>query len=237
MTAVWKAVGLLTNRKMVLLKLADHADDEGGSCWPSVGRIAHECGLSERTVQTILAEFRGEQIIVVEGNAAGGSGRSRLYRINVERAQELHPLEPYRAGKGCNSYAPFDDEKGATESAKGCSSFAPKPSVTIKQNRQGERARARRTRIAPDWQPDIETTIWAQQRGFTDDEIGRERARFEDSARAHGRLYVDWQAAFRNWLNKTPEFAAQRGGSHSGNRRGSSGFIGEIARAVEGDQS
>lgn len=49
-TAVWSAKIGDPVAKMVLLKLADNANDSG-KCWPTVARIADETELSERTVQ------------------------------------------------------------------------------------------------------------------------------------------------------------------------------------------
>jgi hypothetical protein len=39
----------------------------------------------------------------------------------------------------------------------------------------------------------------------------RERAKFKDSALAKGRRCADWNAAYRNWLRKSVEFAAMNG--------------------------
>lgn len=39
MSAVWNTYDGTPARKLVLLALADHANDEG-VCWPSLGRIA-----------------------------------------------------------------------------------------------------------------------------------------------------------------------------------------------------
>lgn len=253
MTAIWKGVDLPTNRKVVLLKLADHADDEGQNCWPSVGRIAHECGVVPRTVQMILREFEKEEIIRIEGNPGGGRGRSRHYRIDVERAQQLHPLPSYQQEKGRNSSAPFSPEKGAdhnrkgaAESTKGCKSFAPKPSGTNTENRHRGRApgdsqrrlfnepsasRSKRGASLPnDWRPSFETIRWAKQEGFSDEDFRRELARFADHAVDKGRLSKDWNRAFRNWLRKAQDYDAERRRLGTGDPRGGDGILDVGAR-------
>lgn len=49
MTKVWE-ITLPDSEKLVLLALADCANDEGG-CWPSMATLSKKCSKSERTVQ------------------------------------------------------------------------------------------------------------------------------------------------------------------------------------------
>lgn len=53
---VWKMEGLAPVGKLVLLKLADNASDDGVG-WPSVGTICRETGASRSTVQKWVGEF------------------------------------------------------------------------------------------------------------------------------------------------------------------------------------
>lgn len=139
---IWRHVDLPPLRKAVLLKVADNANDDGFA-WPSVARIAHETGYSTRTVQTVLKEFVAAGILEIRANEKGGKGRPRVYWINLQRVQELHPLpefeptgfEPFGPAKGESHDAKgaAHDAKGAAHETKGCSSSAPEPSVTIKE--------------------------------------------------------------------------------------------------------
>lgn len=51
--------------KLVLLKLADHADDDG-VCWPSQGRIAKDTGLTRNWVNAQIAKLAELGILIVE---------------------------------------------------------------------------------------------------------------------------------------------------------------------------
>lgn len=53
---VWRIEGLKPMGKLVLLKLADNANDDGVG-WPSVGRICRETGASRPTVQRWIGAF------------------------------------------------------------------------------------------------------------------------------------------------------------------------------------
>lgn len=55
MTLVW-AIDLPASQKIVLLALADCANDEG-LAWPGMASLSRKCSKSERTVQTMLAEL------------------------------------------------------------------------------------------------------------------------------------------------------------------------------------
>ena len=53
-SSVWSADIGDPVAKLVLLKLADNANDSG-ACWPSIATVCRETGLSERTVQRKMA--------------------------------------------------------------------------------------------------------------------------------------------------------------------------------------
>lgn len=55
MTAVW-GIDLPDSQKIVLLALADCANDEG-LCWPSMASLAGKCSKGERTVQGVIKEL------------------------------------------------------------------------------------------------------------------------------------------------------------------------------------
>jgi hypothetical protein len=62
MTQVWESnVGPATKR-LVLLALADSANDEG-VCWPSVATIARKAGASKRRTEEVMAELVADRIV------------------------------------------------------------------------------------------------------------------------------------------------------------------------------
>lgn len=79
-----RKTALPTNLKFALMALADWADDNGSSCWPSVYELSEYLTCSERTVQRLLRELETDGWIVVVGNANGGAS-SRRYCLNVPR--------------------------------------------------------------------------------------------------------------------------------------------------------
>jgi hypothetical protein len=71
-------------RKMVLLAMADYADDNGGGIWPSIPTLAKKCSMGERTLQSHLAEMRAEGWLLVDGTKPVRGGLVNVYRINLE---------------------------------------------------------------------------------------------------------------------------------------------------------
>ncbi len=83
--------------KLVAVRLADYANDDGSNVYPGVERLADECGISQRSVQRHLRHFENLGILVVVANAGGGRGRATEFRIDVERVTQLcRPLKNKR---------------------------------------------------------------------------------------------------------------------------------------------
>lgn len=96
------------NDKVVLLSLADHANDYG-ECWPSIKRLSQRARVSVRTVQRCLAELETAKLIVRETrNDPNGRSTSNMYLLCMgeqartpaeasggQRKQEGVKLAPY----------------------------------------------------------------------------------------------------------------------------------------------
>lgn len=143
MTAVW-SIDLPASQKIVLLALADCANDEGHA-WPGMASLSKKCSKSERTVQAMLAELE----------AAGHLTRNQV------------------PGKGCNYIVHPRNSRTPEKSAppqklpKTPAKSAPKPLGTAK----GEKAKAsspKRERSFVGW-PDLPTWLPAEPwAGFLD---------------------------------------------------------------------
>lgn len=90
MTAVW-SVTLPDSEKIVLLALADCANDEG-LCWPSMATLAAKCSKSDRTVQAAIKS------LVASGHMSrqeiAGRGCRYIVHPTPEAAAPPKPLHP-----------------------------------------------------------------------------------------------------------------------------------------------
>lgn len=73
--------------KIVLLKLADNANDNG-KCWPSMARIAHETELSERSVIRAIEDLKESNLIHVNTHRKNGV-KHNTYYINTPLMESL----------------------------------------------------------------------------------------------------------------------------------------------------
>ena len=94
--AVWELSETNGTSRLVLLCLADHANDRGMS-WPSVGTIARECRLSERGVQKNLKKLKEAGDIRV-ARLGGGKSRTTRYMLTVTDGSLSRHQNPERQG-------------------------------------------------------------------------------------------------------------------------------------------
>lgn len=110
MALVWE-LDLPPGEKLVLLALADQANDDGRQCWPAVETIAHRSGQGVRTVRRALASLE----------TAGHL--TRQHRDGTSSQYHVHPCQNGTPAKS----APLP--KTTSTPAK----MAPKPSGTTKR--------------------------------------------------------------------------------------------------------
>lgn len=85
--AVWKLDDLPHTKRIVLLRLAVYADENGYGEYPKWELLARRCGMSERTLRSVLQALEAEQLI--RGRQAG-EHRSK-YRLTLD-ARKRHQV-------------------------------------------------------------------------------------------------------------------------------------------------
>lgn len=83
----WKQQGLRPSVKLVLLSMADRAD-EMACCWPSCHRLGLDTGLERKTVLKAIAELRGAGLIELAGETRGKTNSVPVYKLNVGAQRE-----------------------------------------------------------------------------------------------------------------------------------------------------
>jgi hypothetical protein len=73
------------------------------------------------------------------------------------------------------------------------------------------RPSGRSRQLGEDWTPEPGTLRWAKEK-YPDVDEPKEREKFRNYWQARGEPRRDWQAAYRNWIIRESEYAAERGG-------------------------
>src|SRR5688572_4181088 len=128
---IWKEVwnlDLTPAQQLVLLALADHANEKGEKVFPSIGRIAWKTNYSPRQVQRIVKELIQRQLLVlVEDNSKKGT--SNRYRIDLEAGNYKRP---YKVGRKKGEGRQNVVKQGATTChTKNDGSVVPRPDIGI----------------------------------------------------------------------------------------------------------
>lgn len=88
MTQVWDCNAYEGGTLLVLLAMADWADDTGGNIFPKMEKLANKARLSVRGAQLCVAKLKEDGVIAEV--APSRRGRGTEYKIVLERVKELH---------------------------------------------------------------------------------------------------------------------------------------------------
>lgn len=216
MTAVWNARGLPHTSKLVLLALADNAND-AGICWPSIPKVAERCSLDERTVYRAIATLEGCGHVTTQARP----GKSTVYKVHPRQPDTPDKPSPLTNSQDCQKVTPVT-ESGTPVSLSGpptsevlLTSSGSEPSRTLrKSSLRSPRAPARaRSRTVPeDFAITPEMRKWAKE-AVPNVDVDAQTLIFRDHEfkDPHG----NWPAAWRQWMRRAPEF--QRGSNANGN--------------------
>lgn len=207
MSAVWE-LDLAAGEKLVMLALADNANDEG-LCWPSIATIARKCGKGERSVQQALRQLESDGLLTREEVI----GKGCKYTLNPRNKCTPAEIAP------------------AQKTTKTPAESAPKPSGTIipKKGKPSLGKRAHKKPAVPlaeDWYPKplkSDGVCAGIVASWSPGRIERELSKFKDHHLRSDQHWSDWDAAWRTWIQRAPEF--ERDGK-SGNWAGGGRVVG-----------
>lgn len=204
------------NARLVLLAIADCANDEGRQAYPSMPTLMKKTGLCERAVTGLVGDL--ERLGELEVKRNGGPRGCNLYRVVMTPAesappQNLHPAGSAGVGKKkpqakrrtpaesappANPAPPQETTATPAESAPGTVLDPPETSSTKKSS--SERAKPKR-RIPDDFTVTPAMIAWARE--HTPLVGAAETAQFIDWHKGKGTTMSDWVAAWRTWMRKS----------------------------------
>ncbi|HBK3068627.1 TPA: helix-turn-helix domain-containing protein [Citrobacter freundii] len=181
-------------RKLVLLKLADNASDQG-ECWPSYQYIADQCEISKRSVMSHIDDLCQSGLLKKVFRKGPKGNSTNIYILTLPSAGDSLPS----AG---------DSLGGSAGAAPRIShSFEPVNEPNSLSGREGFMSEAAKRRIGispgggiplpPMFKPSEEHIAMAREKGVS---IETELLNFKDYHTARGTMLLDWNSAFRVWI-------------------------------------
>ncbi|MDD5177369.1 MAG: helix-turn-helix domain-containing protein [Sterolibacterium sp.] len=104
MSRVWDHSNLGGTELLLLLAIADFANDDGVA-WPSVGTLAKKIRMSERNTYYLLAKIAKTGELTIETNK--GPRGCNLFRVHVLQGEKIAPLKPVAGTPEAGSSRPL----------------------------------------------------------------------------------------------------------------------------------
>ncbi|ECK6114184.1 helix-turn-helix domain-containing protein [Salmonella enterica] len=168
-------------RKLVLIKLADNANDEG-ECWPSYQHIADQCEVSRSTVKSHIRALEDMGLLKREFRRKGELNQSNVFYLTLDNAQQIPP-ESGGAGDDPRTYHSFEPVKEPLERKKKSSS------------------------MPEGFSPSASHQKMAEEFGIS---LQDEFDKFTDHHLSKGSKFIDWSRALNTWLRNARGFQKSR---------------------------
>jgi len=209
MARVWEFSRNKGNDLLMLLAIADFADDDGRA-YPSVSTLAKKCRMKPRNASSILSALRASGELVVRMNE--GPRGANMYRIILQAT-------PLQESAGVQKRAGVQESAGspAETCVKPLQKRAPKPSVN---QERGAAHSPEGSRLPLDWSLPCEFREWSSQNlGWTSSQADDVAERFADYWRAvpgKNAIKADWFATWRNWCRREKPNSGKPSGNSGG---------------------
>ncbi|MFK0086397.1 helix-turn-helix domain-containing protein [Pseudomonas sp. NPDC090755] len=97
-------------RKLVLVKLADNASDQG-ECWPSYQHIAAQCEIDRSTVRKHIKQLEAQGLLRIENREGPKGNSTNLYFLTLSGVgRNSTPVGPESTGVGPQPIPPVGPE-------------------------------------------------------------------------------------------------------------------------------
>lgn len=201
MARVWEVSQQAGTHLLMLLAIADFADDQGNA-YPSVATLAEKCRMKERNAQAILSALKASGELDVRPNE--GPRGTNLYRVALVDSGMQKTAPPQQS-------APMQDSAGggAKDCAKGVQWTAPKPSLNHQEpsvaRKHVRKARSTFKEWYESWEPkrfadDDSVHELIKRAGLNEDFLMLYWRWFKDQHLDSDKKQADWLRTFRTYL-------------------------------------
>lgn len=211
MALVWEHSRHAGNDLLMLLAIADNANDEGVA-WPSVPMLARKCRMTPRNVNLILAELRRGGEITIEQNAGPKGTNLYTIRLPLKESSALKdasalkvssatpeetfpkPLKKPSDEPSVNHQEPSESVRAAAHTAR-APRFAKPATSKITFDTFAERCKTAGQKLLAENDPIFD---WADDAGLPEEWLRLAWIEFRNRYRGNAKRYADWPQVFRN---------------------------------------
>lgn len=152
----WAIPELSPSQRLVLLAMANHANEFGENMHPGNDRLAQLTGLAEKTIRSAITDLASRGLVFMT-RASTGRGRANVYRMPIDMGLVKTHYENLPREKGGNSSpvsedvkgVPSEAERGQQASGKGVNPCPPTPELINQDKSQSELTLGDKRALAP----------------------------------------------------------------------------------------
>ncbi|HBI5626053.1 TPA: helix-turn-helix domain-containing protein [Salmonella enterica] len=190
-------------RKLVLIKLADNANDEG-ECWPSYQHIADQCEVSRSTVKSHIRALEDMGLLKREFRRKGELNQSNVFYLTLDNAQQIPPES---GGAGADRGGAGDDRGGAGADLGGGAGDDPRTYHSFEPVKEPLERKKKPSSMPEGFSPSASHQKMAEEFGIS---LQDEFDKFTDHHLSKGSKFIDWSRALNTWLRNARGFQKSR---------------------------
>ncbi|EJJ8820736.1 helix-turn-helix domain-containing protein [Salmonella enterica] len=197
-------------RKLVLIKLADNANDEG-ECWPSYQHIADQCEVSRSTAKSHIRALEDMGLLKREFRRKGELNQSNVFYLTLDNAQQIPPESggagADRGGAGADRGGAGADRGGAGADLGGGAGADPRTYHSFEPVKEPLERKKKPSSMPEGFSPSASHQKMAEEFGIS---LQDEFDKFTDHHLSKGSKFIDWSRALNTWLRNARGFQKSR---------------------------
>ncbi|EGH2896810.1 winged helix-turn-helix transcriptional regulator [Salmonella enterica] len=190
-------------RKLVLIKLADNANDNG-ECWPSYQHIADQCEVSRSTVKSHIRALEDMGLLKREFRRKGELNQSNVFYLTLDNAQQIPPES---GGAGADRGGAGADRGGAGADLGGGAGADPRTYHSFEPVKEPLERKKKPSSMPEGFSPSASHQKMAEEYGIS---LQEEFDKFTDHHLSKGSKFIDWSRALNTWLRNARGFQKSR---------------------------
>lgn len=194
-------------RKLVLIKLADNANDNG-ECWPSYQHIADHCECSKSAVKEHISALIKLGLMTKENRVGVNNGKgntSNVYRLHLTSTpvppESTPPVPPKSTGGSPKSTG------GSPESTPPVPPAGTRTSHSFEPVKEPLDNKKKLSSMPEGFSPSASHQKMAEEYGIS---LQEEFDKFTDHHISKGSKFIDWNRALNTWLRNAKGFQKSR---------------------------